>query len=389
MHLRRCGFFLLLSTFAQCQVPIRLDSFVKNLAPVHSSAEFSATIPRPAWQPGALYEPPAGHRTLLGKFLSGKTASLTLKELPQHRALLVRIEIVILCHWDGIWKQYGPDQWNASLRAGPTLLSTTFSNFQNAAQHFPDEVGSVTHPYQTGSTSVGDYDFVKEMGELGKGWGNLDATYHLWLAIEHSATTATFDFSGNFHDTPDGKVKVGESWAIAGCQVWAIAAATHPPEEALQSALGSLTNTVDAPSSDMIATLVLAGENGLNAIEAHLRAQRYHDLLPPAAAEAAPMLFDDVIKHLSHANYKTRQTASKELISRIPRHRKELHKLLQNHPQPETRIRIQQALAAFDAPQEATEKNELAAKEIVAVRLKNVLRLMTSPKATQWLAQFN
>jgi hypothetical protein len=386
MNLPCCSLILLLTTFAQSQVPLGMDSFVKNLKPVHASLDFSDKTTRAAWTPANLYEPPAGKRLLLGRFHSGDTAQLTVNNLPRHRALLIHIEIVILCHWDGYWMEYGPDTWSASLRDGPTLLATTFSNFQQAFQNFPDEAGAGYHPYQSGSRSVGDYDFVKEMGERGKRWQNLDATYHLWLAVEHKDPSATMEFSGKFHDTPDGEVLVGESWAIAASQVWAIDPALHPAPEALAAALTSLTDAEEIPANDMIATLVLAGENGLSELEKHLREKQHKELLPPSLVGTAPLPWEKIIDNLSDPHFKTRKAASGELLTHIPRHRNELLDLLRSHPEPETRIRIQQALAAHDAPASDEEQRILAEKEFIAARLKHVLRLMSGLKASQWLS---
>jgi hypothetical protein len=384
MLIRYCCLVLLLSPLVSSQEPQGLVSFVGKLDHVQASAEFSEKNPAAEWQPRSLYKPPAGQRSLLGRFHSGDTAQLTLKNLPPHRALLIRLDIVILCHWDGVWKTYGPDEWRASLRNGPTLLSTTFSNYQGAQQHFPDEVGSATHPYQSGSITAGNYEFVKEMGDLGKGWEKLDCTYHLWLAVEHKDPSATLQFSGKFHDAPDGNQLVGESWAIASSQVWAIAPTVHPQPEALASALASLTDTTQIPSTEMIATLVISGENGLQAMEKHLRAMRAAHLLPPyspnlADPEKHPL--GGILKNLSAPDLKTRQAASKELILHVPQHRKKLLALLENHPEPETRIRIQHAIAAC-----GEEQHELTGEEIIAARLKHVLRLIKGPNAAKWLA---
>jgi hypothetical protein len=230
---------------------------------------------------------------------------------------------------------------------------------------------------------------VKEMGDKGKRWDKLDTTYHIWLVAEHSANTATLRFSGNFHDAPDGPTDVGESWAIAGCHVWAIPPDKYPHQDALKSALASLTDTAAVPCTRMIASLVLAGEIGFPEIEKHLRAHNYEDLLPPSPLRTGPARLADFIEKLADEDFKTREIASKKLFILIPRHREELMAMRDKHPEPEVRIRIRQALAQHGAPREGPDLVADTDKQIVAARLRHALRLMTSEKASGWLSSLH
>ena len=188
---------------------------------------------------------------------------------------LICLALAILCHWDGVWETYGPDTWKASIKGGPTLLETTFSNFSRVQQNYPDEAGFSTFPFQTAAASVGDLGFVEELGERKGGWNNLDATYRIWLAASHSDPTVTFNFSGDFHDDPDqidDWGDAGENWAVKSCRVWAVPAGNVPDGETRTLAAASLVSAPGkAPDPAAHAVLVLSGAEAFPEITAALR----------------------------------------------------------------------------------------------------------------------
>lgn len=245
------------------QLDESLTAFSSSLPQVHETASFEAGKINPAWKPARLYAPPAEGKPLLGQFKSGDELSLQIPGLPKHDRILICLELAILCHWDGVWETYGPDTWKASIKGGPTLLETTFSNFSRVQQNYPDEAGFSTFPFQTAAASVGDLGFVEELGERKGGWNNLDATYRIWLAASHSDPNVTFIFSGDFHDDPDqidDWGDAGENWAVKSCRVWAVPAGNVPDGETRTLAAASLVSAPGkAPDPAAHAVLVLSG----------------------------------------------------------------------------------------------------------------------------------
>lgn len=366
------------------------ESFANEQPMVHSSSGYQHATARSSWQPAGTYRPPAGGKTLLGKFSSGESATLHLDKLPEHQYLLVRLDLVILCHWDGIWESYGPDQWFAAVDDGPRLLSTTFSNFERAAQNFPDERSGAVHEARSGASSDGDFHFVKEMGEQGVGWLSLDTTYTIWLAIEHDDRDARICFSGVFHDGPDGPDVIKEAWAIAACEVRAIPPGVHPDPATTAAAISSFMDTTRPPGNDMIASLVVAGDQALVSLHETLTRAGRNELCP--LAEDFPDLQSQplpiIIERLHDENFPIRERATRELDRFLPEHRPTLIETARSHPEPEVRIRIHEAIQRRDEPEVQADPEQISDLQILSSRLQHLLRLRNSDQAKSWRRNF-
>jgi hypothetical protein len=362
------------------------ESFANDQPLVHSSSGYKHGAARSSWQPAGTYQPPAGGTTLLGKFSSGESTTLHLGKLPEHQYLIVRLDLVVLCHWDGVWATYGPDQWFAAIDDGPRLLSTTFSNFERAAQNFPDERSGAVHEARSGASSDGDFHFVKEMGEQGEGWLSLDTTYTIWLAIEHQDNDARVCFSATCHDGPDGPNVVKETWAIAACEVRAVPPGIHPDPAITAAAVSSFMDTTRAPGNDMIASLVVAGDHALVSLRDAFAHAGHHELCPLAEDfpdfQSQPLPV--IIEHLHDQNFPVRERATRELDRFLPEHRPALIETARSHPEPEVRIRIHEAIKRRDEPEIPDDSKQISDLQILSSRLQHLLRLRDSDQAKSW-----
>lgn len=383
------AFLLIQPSTSQTPLEDTLTDFSSNLPLVHETTAFQADAISPAWKPARLYTPPAANRPLLGQFKSRDELTLEINELNEHDRILICIEIVIFCHWDGIWETYGPDTWKASIKGGSTLLETTFSNFSRAKQNFPDESGLSAFPMQTGASSIGDLDFVEEMGEHKGGWRNQDATYRIWLAASHSDPRLTLSFSGNFHDDPDNVDdwgKAGENWAVKACRVWAVPSEMIPKKESTNLAVNEILSAPGkAPTSAAFATLVLSGKHAFPHLITCMQEADLSDLVPKKKGEAKlDANRQNIIAALASEKFLEREKASKRLSTLLPQHREFLEKTAENHQDPEVSERIYQALDEFEDIENPLQNNNPSLLQLVKPRLERILRLISADQRKEW-----
>ncbi|MEO5712952.1 MAG: hypothetical protein ABIT37_05630 [Luteolibacter sp.] len=366
-----------------------LEKFAASLPLVHRSDGFDPKAGHPEWEPLRFKRSPAGNRDLLGTFQTGEQATLRLRGLPAHEFLLVRLDLAILCHWDGVWKDYGPDTWSASLHGGPKLLETTFSNFERARQNFPDETGPSTHPWRSGSASHGDLGWTLDMGARGGVWNDLDTTYQLWLAVRHDKPEALVEFSGSFHDNPDPPELRGECWAVSGCESWVVPAGMRPSEETIRQSAISEFDMAAPPHPAAVAVMVLAGTDGFPAIKKILTTCNLSALILPAPGVLegqAPTALDQTIRDLASDDFKKREEASLQLKKLLPTNLDAVRKTRDSTNDPEVRERLELALREHHQAQLKPAEEEQPDKAAIAVRrLRHILRLTKAPQAEQWL----
>jgi hypothetical protein len=139
-----------------------------------------------------------------------QTISLSLTNLPPHRALNLAFDLYVIRSWDGDSPAYGPDRFILSVAGGPTLLDTTFSNnpktnSDGSYQHYPVPRSA---PW-TGADSIG-----------GLGYDSFfrDSIYRLHYSFAHSASNVTLCFTTSLFE---GKGTNDEAWGLANVLLWA------------------------------------------------------------------------------------------------------------------------------------------------------------------------
>jgi len=168
---------------------------------------------------------PKGGQTFLGEFggppVAAKgepaymktrvdqTVTLTLTNLPPHRALKASFDLYILKSWDGNSPAYGPDRWRLSVAGGPVLLDTTFSNnpkvnTEGSSQDYP-KPGS---PPRTSAVSINTLGYAFFA----------DSIYHLEFTFPHADSNVRLDFSSSLFE---GKGTDDESWGLDNVRITA------------------------------------------------------------------------------------------------------------------------------------------------------------------------
>jgi len=165
---------------------------------------------------------PSG-RVFLGGF-GNETVSLTLRALPMHEFATVSFDLFVIQSWDGNQLRQGdatigPDVWDLNVSGGPTLLHTTFSNWERYDYHqsYPDAYPGGDHPARAGAA---------ETNSLGYAFGDdplLDAVYQLSFTFPHSMNSLVLNFSASgLQELSD------ESWGLDNVEVSVMAKPEGP-----------------------------------------------------------------------------------------------------------------------------------------------------------------
>lgn len=153
---------------------------------------------------------PSGRR-FLGQF-NNQTVSLILTGLPAHTQLKVCLDLYVIRSWDGNTVSepdlgiVGPDHWSFGILGQPTAFDTTFTNWANFQQSYPDAYPSNHSAYTN----------AREVGTLGYTYDNqpMDSIYRIQATLEHTSNFAVLNFSASgLQDLAD------ESWGIDNIEV--------------------------------------------------------------------------------------------------------------------------------------------------------------------------
>ena len=168
------------------------------------------------WSHTAKNTTPSG-RGFLGELGNG-TVSLTLRGLPPHEEATVSFDLFIIRSWDGNYEVdpqsgevWGPDEWDLNVTRGPTLLHTTFSNYDTFPQAYPDAYPGGDNPSRTGADENNSLGFLFSHPTKS---GPMDSVYRLSFAFRHSAPSLVLNFSAS------GMQQLSdESWGLDNVEV--------------------------------------------------------------------------------------------------------------------------------------------------------------------------
>jgi hypothetical protein len=160
----------------------------------------------PEWSSRKTDVTPKGKRGFLGQF-ANETVTLHLEDLLPHEELTVSFDLFIIRSWDGNHPVHGRDVWSLTARDVGTLLHTTFSNWSQAGQSYPESYGEGDFPMKTGAS---------EKGTLGYAFRDLtDSVYRLSFTFPHTGHELTLHFSAT---GLEGPVDL-ESWGLDNVSV--------------------------------------------------------------------------------------------------------------------------------------------------------------------------
>jgi len=259
---------------------------------------------------------------VLGRFGRGGT-TLSLTDLPAHRFVRVRFDLLIIATWDGNKSGAGPDVWQLSVTDGPVLVNTTFGG---PIQSFPDPYTDGSYPIHTGAT------------ESRSGFGR----YGMDLAFPHTKDQLKLTFAA-LRLQPE---LWDESWALDNVSVEILPEAPNGRLDAdkfnvLWAELGD-----EDPVRARAATwqLIAAGEAAVGFLQARI-------LKPVGEDDRARAR--RLVTELDDNKFAVRERATEALILMGVKITPLLHQVLRNDPEPEPEFRIRRILQALaDKPGE-------------------------------------
>lgn len=245
---------------------------------------------------------PSG-RSFVGTGRSGEALTYKTEGLEEHQAVLVRVKLFIIYHWDGNWTVYGPDLFRVQLDQDRELLRTTFSNYGIVGQSYPDD-----WPWGENAARAG----AAEMGTLGwqypGGWGEpLDAVYDVWLGAVRRGGKLELEFRGDFHDARDPQNLRGEQWGIEKLEIHTFERAVELPDAVWETLAKNLLSEDAGKVAEARAVLPLGKpEQVLRALDAAatrhaLDRQSLLEAGRRAAAETAEEVLADALMQAADA----------------------------------------------------------------------------------------
>jgi hypothetical protein len=132
-----------------------------------------------------------------------QTITLSLTNLPNHRALRVAFDLYIIRSWDGDSPAYGRDRFILGVSNGPTLLDATFSNNPKTNSDGSFQSYPVPHSApQTGAVTTGTLGYDRFFR---------DAIYRLNYVFPHATNSIKINFTSSLFE---GKGTADEAWGL-------------------------------------------------------------------------------------------------------------------------------------------------------------------------------
>lgn len=204
--------FCVASAAGAVVTPMFLSGCRSEASPAESAVE-ARVAPSAVWSDARTGVFPKSGGSYHGLFLA-EPLSVTLRDLPAHKLVKVRFNLIVLGSWDGSGPVWGPDLWSLQVRGGQRLMCTTFSNMGayngNVPQAFPDDYPWIKNPAWTGAVSRDTHEFPRATGFSTKRDLN-DAVYPVEVVFPHEGESVTLDMMGNYGDPRLSQ----QSWAIS------------------------------------------------------------------------------------------------------------------------------------------------------------------------------
>jgi len=288
------------------------------------------------WSAGDVLETPKKHKAL-GPLLNDPV-TLSLKELPAHRFLILEADLYIIRSWDGDAGTrsdgvvMGPDTVRIVCEER-TWFESTFSNIP-----FKADVGMQSYPGPAGRERVAGLSGAVATGTLGYtftysgvGEKEADAVYRVRVLIPHRGATAKITFVGaNLTDVDD------ESWAIDNISVRA--AKTWPGADADVKQFTRLWEQLDGTAVEAWTAARQFVEAGPDAAK-FLRQQLKRKDAPDVAG---------LIRQLDAESFAAREAATAKLKAMRPDVDAQLQAAQEQVESLEARLRLQRILGEAD-----------------------------------------
>ncbi len=313
---------------------------------------------------------PKGGRSFLGE-LNNDCATLILHDLPPHRCVRVTFDLFIIRSWDGeqvnepsLPTACGPDVWELQVQGGPVLISSSFSNVNQAPpytylQSFPDWHGDGLYQPKTAAAEKDTLGFLHQYNAQGPIVS--DAAYSFSLTFPHSAK----DLSLLFKSQGLESIKL-ESWGLDNVKVEAITGPSTLGEKELAGAWQALDSSDPAEAFKGFWALASASP------QARELTARDDGYAPSARVRK-------LIAELDDDAYRVRTNATKELKAMGPSIAPLLHNALKDSKSLEVQSRLQLILDGMGSAAEPSGRR----RQVRLVHLRQVLGMSEDPVATQ------
>jgi hypothetical protein len=194
-----------------CMKEVYENNFEVSAGPEFSSSKISKT--------------PTGKRGFLGEF-SNDIINLSLNNLPEHQLVKVSFDLYILRSWDGndIYSHadsavVGPDIWSLKVDGTTDIFKTTFSNWPQSKQAYPNEYPNNSFNFRTLAVENNSLGYTIDFYDKRL----MDAVYHLEFIFKHSKSSIILSFLANGLQSIDD-----ESWGIDNMHVYTICECNPP-----------------------------------------------------------------------------------------------------------------------------------------------------------------
>ncbi|MFP4106404.1 MAG: HEAT repeat domain-containing protein [Phycisphaerae bacterium] len=313
------------------------------------------------WSADRLSSNPSGNRKFLGLFAEEKV-TFQLNDLPDHRFLRIRLDLLIIRSWDGSGLEQEdkrPDLFIMRLADGPCLLHTSFSN-----NEFIPDVGLQAFPWnypgpavkgRTGAFASNTLGFTFNHGQAGL--KKSDTTYRFDIILPHTSESLKLIFEGrNLTSTAD------EAWGLDNVRIDVLDSTPQQSltQQQMEKLWDEMTGLLPEKSLEAMWQFVAAGETGQRFLE-----KKLNGLLPEDKT------FDRLIATLDDQEYRTRKKATEAIgklgLLAMPVLRQKQYLV----DSAETRVRLSEAIDTLG--QTASEEPKLARK-LWAARALSILK---------------
>jgi len=347
--------------------------------------QFDKSLEIDTWSDARLRKAPNGE-SFLGMYSGRDTLYQKIAELPPHRFVRVRFDLLALISWDGVSKigGQGPDTWALSVKGGPLLMLTSFSNQMTILdeegvppddavrnprpQSYPDEFPCSLHPPATGADRLGPklgFEFPWH------DFSSVSSLYKIDIVFPHTGSDLTLQYTGNLSNRePD------ESWGIDNVIIETIDTELPLTDKEL-SELWLHIKGKDPVAANAAVWKVLAGGPKAAAFINKAWVEMEAAAAPPVAAEEAlKTKLAGIIGKLSSDEFVERQRANTDLQSLGQKALPLLEAELGKAKDPERRRALKDAVGRLTKKATATKKRSHS--DLVRSRIEHINRIIES-----------
>jgi len=280
-------------------------------------SQFDKVLHVDRWRLGKVGKAPNGRR-FLGAYGRSTPVTLDVADLPEHRFIRFRADLLILKSWDGVSKGSMPDTWGIADANGSLLLMTSFCNPHvhvkpdgtkvpppaKRFQSYPDEFPHARHAPATGSSGEG-----KVLGfKFRKDTETTDTIYKIDMTFPHTDKELALRFFARLsHEADD------EGWGLDNVIVETIDRETAPDAKQLEALWGKISGRDPVAANAALWEVVASGKKGCEFISKRWREFGEDEKKADPKVIALRAKVEKILVGLKDEGFRVRQGAQNEL----------------------------------------------------------------------------